>query len=178
MPPPYRFADGAVDCTVVSVVVRDRTEGVRDENVLPSPPPVVGAFPVTTVPALEYPVSDRAVSPFVETVGAVDLALVSGAWLSSTELRALRESPKPCVSEFASVVAFRYRTSEGVPDSGYGLFLTADGSCFLPFDALSPFRLLDDPFKWSADEFFRWVSRFTQLENGRRRVWRSRAVSH
>ena len=30
--------EGAADCMVVSVVVRDRTDGAGDEKVLPSPP--------------------------------------------------------------------------------------------------------------------------------------------
>lgn len=75
----YRWADGAADCTVVKVVVNDRTEGAGDENVLPSPPPLELIPPpaVANVPAFEYDVS-----PLVEMVGVVDLALVVGIWFS------------------------------------------------------------------------------------------------
>lgn len=72
----YSWVDGAADCTVVKVVVNDRTEGAGEENVLPSPPPwvLISPPPVANVPALEYPVSEIAVSPLVETVGAFDFA--------------------------------------------------------------------------------------------------------
>ena len=73
--------EGAADCTVVKVVVNDRTEGAGEEKVLPSPPPcvLISPPPVANVPAFEYPASEIAVSPFVETVGAFDLApLVTG----------------------------------------------------------------------------------------------------
>lgn len=80
------WAEGAVDCTVVSVVVNDRTEGAGEEKVLPSPPPAELMPPpavVAIVPALEYAASESAVSPVVESVGAVDFALVAGGtWLS------------------------------------------------------------------------------------------------
>lgn len=76
--------EGAADCTVVKVVAKDRTDGAGDENVLPSPPPCVLMPPpaVASVPALEYPASEIAVSPFVEMVGAFDLALVAGTGCS------------------------------------------------------------------------------------------------
>jgi hypothetical protein len=76
--------DGAADCTVVNVVVNDRTDGAGDENVLPSPPPFVLTPPptVTVVPALEYAASEIAVSPFVEIVGAADFAPVAGTFVS------------------------------------------------------------------------------------------------
>lgn len=72
--------DGAADCTVVKVVVNDRTEGAGEENVLPSPPPFELRPPpaVAVVPALEYAASDIAVSPFVEIVGAFDFKPVAG----------------------------------------------------------------------------------------------------
>jgi hypothetical protein len=76
----YNWVDGAADCTVVKVVVNERTECAGDEKVLPSPPPceLNPPPPVAIVPALEYPASEIAVSPLVDTVGAVDLALVVG----------------------------------------------------------------------------------------------------
>lgn len=79
------WADGAADCTVVKVVVNDRTDGAGDEKVLPSPPPYTPPLPVTVVPVFEYPASDRAVSPFVDSVGAVDLALLPGIFGSDVE---------------------------------------------------------------------------------------------
>ncbi len=75
--------DGAEDCMVVSVVVRDRTDGAGDENVLPSPPPLLlelSAPPaVAAVPAFEGAISELTVSGFVESVGAADLLLIVGA---------------------------------------------------------------------------------------------------
>lgn len=68
---------GAMDCTVVSVVVIDRTDGAGEENVLSLPPSVFGA--VALVPAPEGAASDMAVSACVANVGALDLVNV---WLS------------------------------------------------------------------------------------------------
>jgi hypothetical protein len=68
--------------------VSDRTDGAGDEKVLPSPPPIVLTPPpvvVAIVPALEYAASEIAVSPFVEMVGAVDLAPVAATWFSYPE---------------------------------------------------------------------------------------------
>ena len=66
---------GAADCTVVTVVVKERTLGAGDENVLPAPPmPFELKAPpaVLTVPAFDCP-SECVVSAFVDTVGAEDL---------------------------------------------------------------------------------------------------------
>jgi hypothetical protein len=66
------IAEGAVDCTVVRVVVRERSDGAGDENVLP-PPAVAPVRPDDLV----------VVSGLVERVGAADLLLkVAGRWLS------------------------------------------------------------------------------------------------
>jgi hypothetical protein len=80
----YSWVEGAVECTVVRVVVMDRIEGAGDEKVLPSPPPWVlnPSVPVVNVPALEYAASENAASPLVEIVGAADFALVRGAGFS------------------------------------------------------------------------------------------------
>ena len=55
-------ADGAADCMVVRVVVKERTDGAGEENVLPSPPPIpveLRAPPaVALVPAFEGARSD------------------------------------------------------------------------------------------------------------------------
>ena len=63
------IAEGAVDCTVVRVVVRERSEGAGDENVLP-PPPVVA--PVR-------PPDDPVLDDLVVVSGLVDG--VDGLWL-------------------------------------------------------------------------------------------------
>jgi hypothetical protein len=65
---------GAADWTVVTVVVKERTLGVGEENVLPAPPtPFELRAPaaVFIVPALDCP-SEWVVSALVETVGAAD----------------------------------------------------------------------------------------------------------
>jgi len=74
--PPIIF-EGAADWMVVRVVVKERTEGAGDENVLPSPPPrpLEPKVPpaVVHVPAFECSASEWIVSRLVETVGAADL---------------------------------------------------------------------------------------------------------
>ena len=77
--------EGALDWIVVKVVVRERSEWLGDEKVLP--PPIVLLCPVS---ALERP--ERIVSLLVATVGAVDLLLFARRrWLpepaSSTEVK-------------------------------------------------------------------------------------------
>ena len=69
---------------MVRVVVKERTDGAGDENVLPSPPPTQLNPPpvVAIVPALEFAASESVVSPFVDRVGAVDFTPVIGTWLS------------------------------------------------------------------------------------------------
>lgn len=83
----YSWVEGAVECTVVRVVVIDRIEGAGDEKVLPSPPPWVlnPSVPVVNVPVLEYAASENAASSLVEMVGAADFALVTGAGFSEPE---------------------------------------------------------------------------------------------
>ena len=67
----------------MSVVVRERSEGAGDENVLPSPPPwklELRAPPVVAiVPAFDTAPSELTVSGLVDTVGAADLVLIVGA---------------------------------------------------------------------------------------------------
>ena len=71
-----------MDWMVVSVVVRERTDGVGEENVLPSPPPfsfeLMAPPVVAVVSAFEYPVSELTVSGLVDTVGAIDLLPIVG----------------------------------------------------------------------------------------------------
>ena len=84
---------GPIDWIVVSVVVRDRTEGAGDEKVLSPPlresrPPVA----VRLVPATEEAMWDGALMEWppswsVDTVGAMDVApAVRGALPSPDEL--------------------------------------------------------------------------------------------
>lgn len=86
--PPRRF-EGAVDCMVVNVVVRDLTDGAGEENVLPSPPPkpleLTPPPTVAAVPAFEGAASER-VSWVVDTVGAIDLLPIVGGCWSSLEI--------------------------------------------------------------------------------------------
>ena len=62
--------------------MRDRTDGVGDEKVLPSPPPrpfeLTAPPPVIVVSAFEYAASELMVSGFVDTVGAADLFPIVG----------------------------------------------------------------------------------------------------
>ena len=80
-------AEGAADCIVVSVVVRERTDGAGDEKVLPSPPVLPLELMAPPAVALEMAfdcaASECTVSVFVATVGAADLLLtVGGIWPS------------------------------------------------------------------------------------------------
>ena len=81
--------EGAVDCMVVSVVVRERIEWFGEENVLPSPPSrqlVLKAPPaVALVPALECAASELMVSGIVLNVGAADLLSAIGGWWPSPD---------------------------------------------------------------------------------------------
>ena len=74
--------EGAVDCMVVSVVVRERAEWFGEEKVLPSPPSrqlELRAPPaVAVVPALECAASELMVSGMVLSVGAADLLSAIG----------------------------------------------------------------------------------------------------
>lgn len=85
---PPSMVDGAVDWMVVSVVVKERSEWLGDENVLlPAPsfelkPPTA----VLLVPAFDCPASELMVPALVATVGAADLLLATGG---------LRSSPAP-----------------------------------------------------------------------------------
>jgi hypothetical protein len=64
------FKGGAVDWTVVNVVVKDRTDGAGDEKVLFLSPSVLAA--VALVPAPEGAWSELVVSAVVANVGARD----------------------------------------------------------------------------------------------------------
>ena len=68
---------GAVDWTVVNVVVMERSEGAGEEKVLLRSPSVRAA--VALVPAPDGATSEMAVSAVVPSVAGRDFA---GAWLS------------------------------------------------------------------------------------------------
>lgn len=73
------------DCTVVSVVVIERTEGAGEEKVLFPPPSVLAA--VALVPAFDATASLIAVSPVVDSVGGLDTAFVPLVFCSLCEAR-------------------------------------------------------------------------------------------
>lgn len=71
--PPFTPPFGAIDCIVVSVVVKDRTEGAGEENVLSSlrkPPPAVRLVPATEDSICDGAWMECAASGPVERVGA------------------------------------------------------------------------------------------------------------
>jgi hypothetical protein len=68
-----RIFEGALDCIVVRVVVREWSEPCGEEKVLP--PLLKLVMPVSALDLVECTVSG-----FVATVGAVDLLLLAGAW--------------------------------------------------------------------------------------------------
>ena len=77
------FSGGAADCTVVSVVVIDRSDGAGEENVLFRSPSVLGA--VALVPAPEGAPSETAVSAVVASVGARDFCCACPSFEIATE---------------------------------------------------------------------------------------------
>ena len=181
MPP--RRLDGADDCMVVSVVVRERTECVGDEKLLSlTAPPVV-----IVVPALEGAVSELSVSGLVDTVGAADLVLLVGAGWPSLEagrdsllcdgetLLILRPDGgvwnDKCLFPLLGIGAAVF----DLPELGYGLFL--EMLSFLDFESGGCWlRLLAPLDVESEEEFFRFASRFIQLEKGLRRECLSRLI--
>lgn len=85
------MAGGAAECIVVRVVVRDRTDGAGDENVLspwpePTPPPIVADVPAADGAPCDGGVSDGC--PSVDTVGAEDLFPMVGGWCPSSDMLA------------------------------------------------------------------------------------------
>jgi hypothetical protein len=71
--PRLRIFEGAVDCIVVRVVVRECSEPLGDEKVLP---PLTKLLP----PVSAFDLDECTVSGTVATVGAVDLLLFSTPW--------------------------------------------------------------------------------------------------
>jgi len=153
-------AGATAECMVVRVVVRERTDGAGDENVLSAPlpeltPPTVALVAPPDDAAWEGAASECATSGSVEFVCAIDLfPMVGGGWSSSDRMECLlccnedvliellvgfveKESwPFPNVAVFPFVSPFPFTR----PDSGYGL-LFLDAACFFCFKGYV-FRLL------------------------------------
>lgn len=84
-------AGGAAECIVVSVVVRDRTDGAGDEKVLspwpePTPPPTVADVSTADGASSEGGVSEC--GPSVDIVGAADLFPMVGGCCPSSDMLA------------------------------------------------------------------------------------------
>jgi hypothetical protein len=138
----------APEWMVVRVVVRDRTEGAGDENVLSGPRPELTPHPtVAVVPSpdeapCEAATSECAKSGSVDNVGAVDLLPVVGggrpSWEDRTECL-LRFKDELLIVFPVGPVENESRPFGGAefpfkwPDWGYGLFCF-DGDCFFEFD--------------------------------------------
>ena len=171
---------GATDCIVVSVVVRDRTDGAGDENVL-SPPlrestpqPTVRLVPATDDVPCEGAIIECDVSCSVEIVGATDRPpKVGGAWPSEeTRMDSFRAEDvmledllvRPVVTE--GWLCCARAPSPMLPDWEYGL-LFCDWRFLMPpcFEACRP----PSP----DDAAFRFASFFISVEKGRRRPGRA-----
>lgn len=126
----------AAECIVVRVVVRDRTDGAGDEKVLSAPRPVLPPTVAFVAPpedvVWEGAASEWATS--VDIVAAVDLFPIVGGGSPSSEDRIesplLLKDDKLAVSRVGVVEVdccclFVGVVSLIIPDSGYGLFLTA-----------------------------------------------------
>lgn len=120
--------DGAVDCIVVRVVVKLRSEWLGEENVLlrPSPSRLLSPPPIVfEVPALEKPASEWIVSGFVARVGAADLLLRMGAVIlpleSLYELVKLVASDRGVLKDRRPLAVLLGPGRWRWPDSGYGL---------------------------------------------------------
>lgn len=121
VPGPLIAAAGASDCIVVRVVVRDRTDGAGDENVLSPPRREPAPLIVRLVPAIDDAApalgasTDRGVPWSVETVGATDKApAVGGARPSSLadSIRLLRRL-RPIDVELGVTPLWLWETNEG-----------------------------------------------------------------
>lgn len=82
-------AGGAAECIVVSVVVKDRTDGAGEEKVLSAwpeliPPPIVADVPAADDAPCEGVASEC--GPFVDIVGAEDLLPMVGGWCPSSDM--------------------------------------------------------------------------------------------
>lgn len=88
---PVAKGPAAVDCIVVRVVVKDRSDGAGDEKVLSAPLLVLGP-PLTVADVLtpedapcECAASECAISASVDIVGATDPLPIVGGGRPSTE---------------------------------------------------------------------------------------------
>lgn len=157
---------------MVKVVVNDRTEGAGEEKVLPSSPQfeLIAPPAVAMVPALEYAASDTAVSPpLVDTVGAADFCPVPGGWFPWPDeardgsLWECGRFPSCWIDSWNELFNVRLALPPllGIPDRGYGVFLTES------FLFLGPVcRLFDQRLDPESEEFLRLARRFIQLANG------------
>lgn len=168
MLPPPKALEGAVDCMVVNVVVRERSEWFGDEKVL--------LLPRLLKPVSAFDLPEWTVSACVATVGAVDLLLFASArcWLasllSSTDVklsveRGVTGLEKERRLPFAFPLAFPLTW----PDSGYGLFFAA---VFFDFDGELPWFFLLEALG-ESDEDLRFARRFIKPAKGRLRACRS-----
>jgi hypothetical protein len=130
------MADGAVDWSVVSVVVKDSCDCLGEEKVL-FPPPSRELSAPPPVPALEWPASECIVSGFVATVGAADRVLMTRPL--NPDVPSSYDVTLPVLCESLKLVMAEgrplkpgggvRRDVKGRADSGYGLFL--DTHCLL-----------------------------------------------
>jgi hypothetical protein len=88
---PVARAPAALECMVVRVVVRDRSDGAGDEKVLSAPLPVLGP-PLTVADVLapddatcDCAASEWATSASVDIVGATDRFPIVGGGIPSSE---------------------------------------------------------------------------------------------
>lgn len=133
----FSIAEGAVDCIVVKVVVRDSDEFCGEEKVLLRPSYV--APPVLEVPVFDC-TSEYIVSALVANVGAADLLLLIGTLpLLAESSYDVKLPTRGDVGPYEDAPA-PLRTLGGAAglcrwlDSGYGLFLTFQ--CFLARERL------------------------------------------
>jgi hypothetical protein len=140
-------ACGADEWIVVSVVVKDRTEGAGEENVLSWPLPELIPQPIVVFVSLpddgawDGAASEWATSGSVDIVAAIDLLPMVGGIPSSEERidRPLRSREFVLIDVPVGTVE-NDRRSLGIvdppfrrPDSGYGL-LFLEGASFFELD--------------------------------------------
>ena len=109
------IAEGAVDCIVVRVVVRERSEGAGDENVLP-PPPVVAPVRPPDDPALDDLV---VVSGLVDEVDGLLLSADGGPDFPLTSMEE-KLPVRPGAGVEMERCSFLWVLG-GAHDAGYGL---------------------------------------------------------
>lgn len=172
---------GAAECIVVKVVVRERTEGAGDENVLSTPlpllAPIVCAVCWPEDGACEGAASEWATSVLI--VATIDLFPIVGGGCPSSEerieVRRLLSDESLYVRPVGTGESGRSSlvTPSTRPDCGYGL-LFFDVEVFL-YCTRVPFFVVVEGVDSLAD--LKLVSFFIHEEKGRRRDWRSANVT-